>query len=37
MPENANYMVAAYVVAGVVYIVYAGLLLRRAVRALRRR
>lgn len=36
MPDNASYMVAAYVVAATVYLSYAGLLLLRAWRMGRR-
>ena len=35
-PENGGYMVAAYVVTAVVLLGYAGLLLRRARRAIDR-
>ncbi len=35
MPENAGYMIAAYIVAAVVYLVYGGSLIARALRALR--
>ena len=35
MPENAGYMIAAYIVAAVVYLVYGGSLITRALRALR--
>jgi CcmD family protein len=35
-PENAGYMVAAYVVTAVVLVGYAVLLIRRATRALKR-
>lgn len=35
MPENASYMMAAYVVAAVVYLVYGGSLIIRGLRALR--
>jgi hypothetical protein len=35
MPENEGYMIAAYVVAAVVYLVYGGSLLTRGLRALR--
>jgi len=35
MPENEGYMIAAYVVAAVVYLVYGGSLLTRGFRALR--
>ncbi len=37
MPENTSYMIAAYVVTAVVYVVYAGNLIARARRALRGR
>ena len=37
MPENTSYMIAAYVVAAVVYVVYAGNLVARARRALQGR
>lgn len=36
MPENAGYMIAAYIVAAAVYLVYSGSLLTRGLRALRR-
>ena len=35
MPENQGYMIAAYVVAAVVYLVYGGSLITRGLRALR--
>ena len=35
MPQNEGFMVAAYVVAAVVYVVYSASLLRRALKALR--
>ena len=36
MPDNTSYMIAAYVVAAVVYLVYGGSLLVRGFRALRK-
>ncbi len=36
MPENAGYMIAAYIVAAVVYLIYGGSLITRGLRALRR-
>ncbi len=36
MPENEGYMIAAYVVAAVVYLVYGGSLLTRGLRVLRK-
>ena len=36
MPENTSYMIAAYVVTAVVYLVYGGSLLARGFRALRK-
>lgn len=36
MPENSGYMIAAYIVTAVVYLVYSGILLTRGLRALRR-
>lgn len=35
-PQNGKFLVAAYTVAAVIYLVYAGTLIRRARRALRR-
>ena len=35
MPENTSYMIAAYVVAAVVYLVYGASLLTKGFRALR--
>lgn len=35
-PENGGYMVAAYIVTAVVLLVYAGMLVRRAKRAVDR-
>ncbi len=35
MPENEGYMIAAYVVAAVVYLGYGGSLITRGLRALR--
>ncbi len=37
MPENTSYMIAAYVVAAVVYVLYTGNLIARARRALQSR
>ena len=37
MPENTSYMIAAYVVTAVIYVVYAGNLVVRARRALQGR
>ena len=36
MPENISYMIAAYVVAAVVYLLYGGSLLTKGLRALRK-
>ena len=36
MPENTSYMIAAYVVTAVVYLVYGGSLLARGFSALRK-
>ncbi len=36
MPENTSYMIAAYVVAAVVYLLYGGSLLTKGLRALRK-
>ena len=36
MPENTSYMIAAYVVAALVYLVYGGSLLAKGLRALRK-
>lgn len=35
MPDNSAYMIAAYVVAGVVYLFYAGRLMAKAFGALK--
>ncbi len=35
MPQNEGYMIAAYVVAAVVYLVYGGSLVTRGLRAIR--
>ena len=35
MPENTGYMIAAYIVTAVVYLVYGGSLITRGLRALR--
>ena len=34
-PQNGNFLAAAYIVAAVIYLVYAGTLVRRAMQALR--